>query len=304
MSEAAPSTRRIPLAVRVLLGVAVGTAIGVAFGTSYTGPLGDIGLLVVRLLKALAAPLIFVCVIDAILRTRIAARAGLTLVVISLVNAAVATGIGLSMGAVMKPEKGALLELVKKKEDASSSTAATTAAPSTPKKADEVDPTLDPLKNLGGYVPENLVDPFRKNAVISIVLLALLVGAALRAVKERGEEQAQRGVQLIEDATHAVLVTFTKLLGWVIEIVPFAVLGVVASVVGKSGIDVFRQLGLFLFTCLAGLSLQALVWYSLLLLVVGRTSPLKFFAGAFDAIVTALSCSSSLATLLDRFHGA
>jgi DAACS family dicarboxylate/amino acid:cation (Na+ or H+) symporter len=156
-----------------------------------------------------------------------------------------------------------------------------------PKSSVEDQPTLDPLKNFASYVPENVVDPFRKNNVISIVFLAILLGTALRATKS----------DVVANGVASLFSAFAKLLAWIVEIVPFAVLGVVAAVVGKSGASVFAQLGLFLVTVIAGLLLQAVAYYSLLLFFVARRSPIQFFAGALDSITTALSCGSSLATL-------
>src|SRR5256885_9499111 len=100
--------RGIPLYAKVIAGVVIGVLLGLAFGTHGTDPLGDIGLLVIRLLKTLAAPLIFFSVVDALLRTNIAAKKGATLVGISLVNACVATGIGFAVSSVWQPEKGSL----------------------------------------------------------------------------------------------------------------------------------------------------------------------------------------------------
>ncbi|HEY4220559.1 MAG TPA: cation:dicarboxylase symporter family transporter, partial [Myxococcota bacterium] len=96
---------KIPLSARVLAGVAIGVALGAAFGEK-NAPLGEAGLLVIRLLKALAAPLIFFSVVDALLRTNIAAKKGAILIVISIVNASVATGIGFGVGELFEPEPG------------------------------------------------------------------------------------------------------------------------------------------------------------------------------------------------------
>src|SRR6476659_9797652 len=58
---------RLPLYVRVLIGVGLGIAVGAAFGAyEFTNDLGDLGLLVIRALKMLAVPLVFFAVIDAI----------------------------------------------------------------------------------------------------------------------------------------------------------------------------------------------------------------------------------------------
>jgi Na+/H+-dicarboxylate symporter len=64
-----PEKRPVPLSLRILLGVAAGAALGAAFGTHEIVPgldsqdLGTLGLLFVRLLKALAIPLIFLAIL-------------------------------------------------------------------------------------------------------------------------------------------------------------------------------------------------------------------------------------------------
>ncbi len=313
----APARRpRLPLAARVLIGVGIGVALGIAFGTKGTGTLGDLGMLVIRMLKTLAAPLILVAILDALLRTNIPGKKGAQLLGISIVNAAVATFVGLGLAHALNSGEGAFegasaLVHEHAAADPAAASAPPTASAPVPKAAmaapdgghaEEVvkkarEHTLDPLQNVMGYVPKNLVDPFQKNAVVSIVLLALLFGVALRAVRARGTEQARRGVQLIEDFVHAALAMFSQLLAWLVQLVPFAVLGVAAAVVGKAGWQVLLGLLPFLGTMVLGLAIQAVVYYSFLLAVVARRSPLKFFAGAADAIVTALSAGSSLATL-------
>ncbi len=91
MSNASPSHARprrrfgllrLPLYARVLIGVALGIALGVVFKTGPIFPglrnddLGQLGLLVIRLLKALAVPLILFAIFDAFLRVEISARRG------------------------------------------------------------------------------------------------------------------------------------------------------------------------------------------------------------------------------------
>src|SRR2546423_1910074 len=62
----------LPLYIRILIGVALGTLVGVVWKTK-AAPLGEIGMLVIILLKTLATPLILFAVLDAFLRTRIPA---------------------------------------------------------------------------------------------------------------------------------------------------------------------------------------------------------------------------------------
>src|SRR5579872_6746980 len=87
---------RTPLYIRILVGVALGTVTGLLLHAD-AKPFGDVGKLVVTLLKTLATPLIFFAVIDAFLRTHISAKNGVRLVALSTTNAVVAVIIGFSV---------------------------------------------------------------------------------------------------------------------------------------------------------------------------------------------------------------
>jgi Na+/H+-dicarboxylate symporter len=237
-------------------------------------------LVVIRVLKALATPLIFFAVLDGLLRTRVPRAKGLALLVISTANAVVAVAIGLGIAHLLHSGRGSFASALA-----------------------GVDRSPGPAETAGGFralassVPESIVEPFQSNNVIAVVLLALLVGLALRRTQERGSEEEQRGVAVLAAGIHAALRACTRLLEWVIETLPFAVAGVIASLVGKDGLSVFTSLGAFLGTVLLGLILHAVVYYAIVLRLIGKVSPLRFWRGGADAVVTALSCGSSLATL-------
>ena len=158
--------------------------------------------------------------------------------------------------------------------------------------------TLDPLKNIAGYVPESLVDPFTKNNVITVVLLGLLGGrrAAPRET-QRSRRTAATSFQVVERFVEGVYHTLIQMLHWVVQAVPFAVFGVVAQVVGRSGITVFHALGGFLGDHLLGLAIHSLIYYPLVAWLIGRKSPRVYIGRGADAILTGLSCNSSLATV-------
>jgi DAACS family dicarboxylate/amino acid:cation (Na+ or H+) symporter len=157
--------------------------------------------------------------------------------------------------------------------------------------------TLSPLKNLAGFIPESIVDPFAKNLVISVVLVAVLAGAALRATREAATGSLVAAVATVEQVVEVAYAVLTRMLLMVASAMPFAVALIVADVVGKAGLQVFSVLWVFLAAIAAGLLLQALVYYPLLVWTVGRMSPARFARGALDAVVTAVSVNSSLATM-------
>ncbi len=281
---AAGDSRRVPLYLRILAGVAVGVILALTFGRRVQ-VLGDLGMLVIQLLKALASPLIFFAVLDAFARTHIPGRQALRLVALSTLNAAVAIALGL--GVAHAVNAGASLAPAIRAAT-SHETVAAQAHPSA---------SLDPLANLAGHVPESVVAPFARNAVISVVLLAVLLGLALRGLLASSDDETRRAGERVAAAAHAGLALFARALHLVVELIPFAVLGVVAKVVSRTGVEVFRMLLPFVATVLLGLSLQAVVWYGIMVATLARRSPVAFFRGALDAAVTALSSGSSLATL-------
>jgi DAACS family dicarboxylate/amino acid:cation (Na+ or H+) symporter len=281
------------LYVQILIAVALGVLVGRLVHHGRAAPLGELGLLVIRMLKALATPLILFAVLDAFLRTRIPARKGLRLIGFSLLNACVAIAIGLGVsnalrsGARWQAQLGSMVPHAAHTPDAHAAGGAVA----------DAHPSLSPLANLRGYIPESLAEPFLRNNVITVVLLAVLLGAAMRTLKDRADEDQARGMAVLESGINAAFRTVALVLHWIVGLVPLAVFGMVAKLVNETGFQIFGMLGAFLVTIVLGLALHALVYYALLLRAVGRTSPVRFFRGGADAIVTALSCGSSLATL-------
>jgi len=284
-------SRGLPLYLRVVIGVVLGATVGILWGTGdivgglTTEHLGKLGLLVIRVLKMLAIPLVMFAVIDAIARTSVTGRMGLRLLVICAVNVSIAMTIGLTVMNLLRPGEawqGHISEL------------AGIADLATP-KAPPPGTSLSPLDNLTRWVPETVVQPFSENNVIAVVLLALLAGAALRRVKHRPE--AADSVGTILRFVEATCLVLMQMLAWVIEVVPFAVFGVVAHVVGKSGLGAFSALSGFLGVILLGMALHALVYYPLMAWLVGNKHPRVYFGRGANAIITGLSTNSSLATV-------
>ena len=290
--SAAPGGGRFPLSARIVVAVALGIVAARVLGPR-AAPLESVGMLVIRVLKALATPLILFAVLDAFARTEIPGRQAARLFGLSSLNALVAIVLGLGVSHTINAGarwQGHLTELLGPAH-AAAAPAATAAHPGT------AAPTLDPLTNLGRMIPESVVEPFVKNQVISAVLIAVALGVALRGLKRANDPALVSAIATWESFAHGGLALFSGVLHGVVKLVPFAVFAVVASVVARTGVGVFAALGPFLATVLLGLFLHAVVWYGILVSVAARRSPVAFFAGAADAALTALSCGSSLATL-------
>src|SRR5579871_2176695 len=100
---------RFPLWLQVVCGAVLGALLGVMFEKrpyllGYGNEqLGQLGMLVIKLLKALAVPLILFAILDAFIRMSFSARQGAKLVLFCLMNVSVAMGIGLVIMNTFQP---------------------------------------------------------------------------------------------------------------------------------------------------------------------------------------------------------
>ncbi|HXU68784.1 MAG TPA: cation:dicarboxylase symporter family transporter [Polyangia bacterium] len=124
-----------------------------------------------------------------------------------------------------------------------------------------------------------------------VIAAALVVGLLLRAAAKT------TAAQQIGRAVHQALRGLMHLVGVVVRVVPFAVFGVMAKVVGGSGLKLFPLLAIFVLLVALGMAIHILIWYALMLKVVARISPNRFFRFAGEPLLTALGVGSSLATL-------
>ncbi|MDP2305487.1 MAG: dicarboxylate/amino acid:cation symporter [Pseudomonadota bacterium] len=269
-----------PLYVAILLAMLLGLVVGPMVGKD-GAVFGEMGKLVIGLIKAVATPLLFFAVVNAILKTEIQARSGVKMLVIALVNASIALAIGLSLSNLLQPglHLGA-------------------AMPTDPKAAEAyAGKSVDFLKTFIGYVPTNFVTPFAENVIITVVVLALLIGFGLRAARREQAAAGADGFRVIEDVVATLLRTLELILGWVIKLIPFAVFGVVVKTIGEHGYAPLKGLAAYVGVGLLGLFLHAAVTYQAwLVLRVGM--PLRrFWREAREPIVYAMGTNSSLATL-------
>jgi DAACS family dicarboxylate/amino acid:cation (Na+ or H+) symporter len=270
---------KFPFYARILVAIAAGVGLGLLAGPR-AAPLGDAGKLVITLIKAFAAPLLFFAIIDAFLRTSFRGKSAARMVAVSLINAAIALTIGLLLSNLLRP--GEASEALRRVAGASG-------APAPAQK-------LDFSRVLSGLIPTSIAEPFVENTILTIVVLAVLIGAALRAVRGRAPEEAA-AIATIEHSVAVLLRVFEVILFWIIALVPFAVFGVVAQIVGQHGFEPFAGLLPYVGVALLGLAIQVFVVYQAWLVLVARMPLRRFWKHARDPVVYALGASSSLATL-------
>ncbi|WP_330970328.1 dicarboxylate/amino acid:cation symporter, partial [Lysobacter sp. A3-1-A15] len=126
--------------------------------------------------------------------------------------------------------------------------------------------------------------------LIAVMFFALMFGIAATVIRSDGTRSFVGAVQGIYDIC-------LKLIGWVIELAPYAVAALLFSITAVLGFDVLVQLARFVGTVLLALGIHLFIVFPILLRVFGGMSPLAFFRNAQPALLTAFSTSSSSATL-------
>ncbi len=276
-----PKTRRarFPFVARIITAMVLGAIVGSVFGTKVEW-LGQLGSVIIDLIKGLAGPLLFFAVVDAFLRTHVKGRSAAIMVAITATNAILAVTIGLTLSNLIRPGDHLEMEV-----------------PSEPMTNLSQVRKIEFLREVESYIPRNVVQPFLDNSVITIVIMAVMVGAALRHVKNEQTHAGETQFKAVEDGVAIVFRTIEVMLGWVISLVPLAVFGVVARTIGRYGFGPLKGLAWYVAVAILGLAIQILVVYQTWIIVAARMSLRTFWSGARDAVVYALGSSSSLASL-------
>ncbi len=265
---------RIPLFVRILASLALGIVVGEIMGARAMmfKPLSDV---VLQLLKLLATPLIFIAVVHAIYKAQVGGRTAARLLALLMRNTVVAILIGLLVANILQPgrhvhglERAAALN----------------------KKPSSF------FADLLEKIPANFVDPLQHNEIISIIILAVAFGVAMRVVRQQQAQEGKTGCKTIEDLLDTGFSIVMVMLHWIFAIVPLAVFAVVARQVGQNGVGPLVSMLGFVVAVLIALALQA-CWYLGTVRYGSWVSPARFLRGASDALTMAFSTASSAATL-------
>ena len=269
---------RLPLSTRILLAIVIGVVTGLLLGERASA-FGALGTVVIQLIKAVATPLVFLVVVNAVLQTEIQPRAGTRLLKWAIVNASIALAIGLTLSNLIQPGHHLAHVTIQKPEAA----------------AAYAGRSLDLWSVIRSFVPASIVSPFLENQILAIVVIALLFGFGLR--RTRREAPFERGAQIVEAGLASLLRVVEIVLAWVITLIPFAVFGVVARAVGEHGFTPLKGLGVYVGVGLLGLALHITLTYQAWLVIFAKRSLRSFWREAKEPAIYAMGANSSLATL-------
>ena len=262
--------KKVPLYQQILGALLLGIGTGLLMGDSALD-LALPGKLVLRLLGALAPPLILTAIIHALMTANLGDGITFRLLRLLVINTIVAICIGLLVANVLEPGAGSTLAPPPTHNDSSSDKA-------------------NPLSAFLDNIPKSLLGPLGDDGkVIGVIFIAVAFGIALR--KER-----TRALNHVQDWVELILGCFIRILHWIITVVPLAVFGIVASIVGSQGFSAFQALGWFVLSVLLALFLQS-AYYLIRIRLFSWVKPFDLLRNTRDALIMAFSTGSSTVTM-------
>lgn len=269
------------LSFQIILALFLGALVGMAFGKDI-GPLGELGKVVITLIKAAATPLLFFVILNSILTSEISGKLGTKLILITTFNAICALTIGIGLSKIFM---------------AGESLSHIHSTMTTPEQlAKYAGQKINFIESFKAYFPESFMRPFVDNAVISLIFIALILGFALRKIRNNSNNGERELIEKLVSFLSLITKVFEVVLTWLVHLVPLAVFGVVAKTVGDYGFEPLKGLGHYLGIGLLGLFLHVVIVYQGWLLFKGYSLP-HFWRTVKSTVVYAWGVNSSLATL-------
>ncbi len=286
---------------RVLAGLVLGAVAGIAAslllkGTAYEPTLARVtetvidpfGKLFLRLIFMVVVPLVVSALIVAVAtmgNLRQLGRIGLRTLAFTVLLSGIAVAVGLTAVHMLRPgerisdERRRELQAQYRLDEA---------------KGVESKPLHQLLLDL---LPENPLQEMvgaldgssKGNGMLAVMVFAIILGTSMSIAGSKAEPL----VRWFDSLFYVSMLV----VGFAMRLAPYGVACLTFALSSRVGAEIFLTLAWYVLTVVGALAFQMFVVYPLFLLVFGRRSPLQFFSGASDAIVTAFATSSSNATL-------
>lgn len=276
--------KKLGLTSQIFIGLIGGLIVGILFNlvipSSYVrdtifveGIFYVIGQGFIRLMKMLVVPLVFCSLVtgaSSIGDTKTLGKVGGKTIVFYLCTTALAVSVAIGVALLIRPGVGLDMSSIAGSEVA---VAESTSA-------------VDTILNI---IPENPFQSLAQGTMLQVILFALLVGILLAKMKERGS--------LISNFLTQCNDLMMEMTNLVMKFAPIGVFCMIARTFANLGFDAFVPLLKYMGSVTAGLGVQLLVVYMLLLFLFTRLNPVRFLKKFFPVIAFAFSTSTSNATI-------
>jgi L-cystine uptake protein TcyP (sodium:dicarboxylate symporter family) len=147
------------------------------------------------------------------------------------------------------------------------------------------------VDTLRALIPNNPVNAMATTNVIAVVVFAVVIGGIARLIKTTGTNQLELVTKLF-DELHLII---SWAADFIIGLMPYGVLALLASTLAQRGFAAIRDMGLFIVLIYVGVAIM-LVVQSLLLMAFGL-NPVTYFKKAKSVLLLAFTSRSSVGAL-------
>jgi len=267
--------KKLKLHWRVLIAMALGTIFALIFKEDalFVAPLGTIFM---RLLKMIIVPLILFSITTGVASlgdSKTLGRMGAKTFVYYFVTSILAILVGLILTNIIQPGVGVEISGSVQSFDSSS---------------------LQKPSSLGEIIirmiPLNPIAAMANGDMLGVIFWSIVFGFAITRLTGRPQEMMTHffdyGFQAMMKLTHGI-----------ITLLPIGVFGLITKAVATSGFDLFKAVGLYMFTIVSGLLIHWMITLPIIFYLFTRLNPIKHLKAMAPAFMTAFSTSSSGATL-------
>ncbi|MEI7795885.1 MAG: dicarboxylate/amino acid:cation symporter [Methylococcaceae bacterium] len=135
----------------------------------------------------------------------------------------------------------------------------------------------------------NPVAALAQGEVLAVVIFALFLGVALVI----GGERYKNILVLLQELLEIVM----QMVRWIMTVAPFGIMALLIKLVVTQDVALLTTLGKFVAVVIGTTLVHGVIVLPLILYLVTGMTPLRFWRGAREALVTAFATSSSSATL-------
>ncbi len=281
---------------KIFIGLIIGGIIGYLFNLWGPGTLRDgllkyffapIGTAFLRSLFMVVVPLVFASLVVGVAQlgsVNNVGRLGARLIGFYLLTTLMAVLIGQFYISTIKPGVGVSAEFRDTAVEAMQDQIA-----SLKSKSEAVNESLWPGM-VDKIIPKNIINDMAETNMLAIIFVAILFGIALLSIDPKKSKAVITFFDGVSDSC-------IKVVGWIMKLAPICVAALIITAVAHFGLDIMKNVALYIFVVLAGYLTHFFISYSAIIKVVIGIPIKEFYKRLFPVFATAFGTSSSSATM-------
>lgn len=152
---------------------------------------------------------------------------------------------------------------------------------------------INVIENIPGaisnLIPDNPLETMLTGEMLGVVIFTIIIGVAITQLHTETARPIIRFSEAIQKICMIVV-------SWAMMLVPYAVFGLMAALLSRTGLEVFIGLGYYMLVVIAGLIILV-CFYLLIVLIITGKSPFQFLQAIKEPQLLAFSTASSAAVM-------